>query len=218
VGALTLVIGNKNYSSWSLRPWLAMRHAGLTFDEVMVPLWTDDHKEKILAHSSSGKVPILKDGDTVVWESLAILEYVADRFPDAGLLPDDPAARAVARSVAAETHAGFPAIRKSMPMNIRKSLPGRGHNDDVTPEIARVCAIWADCRARFGHDGPFLFGRFGVADAMFAPIVARFRTYDVALDAVSAAYCKAVLDIDAFKEWEESARAEPWVIDRVELD
>ena len=218
MSALTLIIGNKNYSAWSLRPWLAMRHSGIAFEEILVPLLCDGYKEKLLAHSAAGKVPILKDGETTVWESLAILEYVAERFPDAGLLPDDPAARATARAAAAEMHAGFLAIRGNMPMNLRKSLPGRGRADGIDADVARVCALWNECRARFGQDGPFLFGRFSIADAMYVPLVTRLRTYDVAVDDVSAAYCQTILNLPAFLEWEAAGKAETWIIEEDEVE
>ena len=212
--ALTLAIGNKRYSSWSLRPWLALRQAGIAFDEVVIPLYRDGSKAAILAYSSAGKVPVLVHGERVVWDSLAILEYLAETFPAARLWPDDAAARALARSVSAEMHAGFGALREGMPMDLRGPVPGKGRSDAVDADIARVGAIWRDCRARFADRGPFLFGPFTAADAMYAPVATRFRTYGVALDPTCQAYADAVLALPAFLEWQEAALQEPWVIER----
>ncbi len=211
----TLVIGNKNYSSWSLRAWLAMRQAGIVFEEVLVPLSQPDTRARLLTHSPSGLVPVLRHGDRVIWESLAILEYLAEQGP--GLWPEDPAARSFARSISAEMHAGFAALRTHMPMNLRKALPGRGRGPGVSDDIERVTAIWRECRDRFGTGGPFLFGRFTAADAMYAPVATRLRTYGVALDPVSQAWANAALAVAAFREWEEAARAEPWVIEEDEV-
>lgn len=214
----TLVIGNKNYSSWSLRPWLAMRQAGIPFREALVPLSREESAAAIASHSPSGKVPALKHGARVIWDSLAILEYVAETVPEAGLWPEDKEARAVARAVAAEMHSGFPALRRHMPMNLRKSLPGRGRAPGVAEEIERIGAIWRDCRGRFGEGGgPFLFGRFTNADAMYAPVVTRFATYAVELDDLGRAYRDAVLGMPALAEWYAAARAEPWVIEEDEV-
>ena len=215
--ALTLVLGNKNYSSWSLRAWLALEATGAAFDEIVIPLWLDGAKEQILAHSPSGKVPALRHGDLVVWESLAICEHLAEAFPDAGLWPADPAARAAARSASHEMHAGFMALRRAMPMNCRASKPGRGMADGVAADIERVGAIWRDCRERFGAGGALLFGGFTIADAMFAPVASRFRTYGVALDPVSAAYVDAVHSIPAMRSWIAAAEAEPHTVDQFEI-
>lgn len=186
---LTLVIGNKNYSSWSLRPWLAMRHAGILFDERLLLLFDENWKEAIAALSPSGRVPVLLHGERTMWETLAILEYVNELFPDAGLWPVDRDARARARAVANEMHAGFNALRNRMPMNLRRQdLKGRGRGPGVADDIARICAIWRDCRARYGAGGDFLFGAFGAADAMYAPVVTRLDTYGVDLDETCAAY------------------------------
>jgi glutathione S-transferase len=210
---LVLVIGNKAYSSWSLRPWLALRQAGADFREVVVPLRRPETKAQILDHSPAGKVPVLKVGDLVLWESIAICEYVAERFPEAGLLPDGTEARAVCRAVSAEMHAGFGELRRAMAMDLKRRLPGRGHTPGALADAARVQELWRDARGRFGQDGPFLFGRFSIADAMYAPVCTRFDTYGVALDPVSRAYCDAVLALPAMREWYEAARAEPWTID-----
>jgi len=204
----TLVIGNKNHSSWSLRPWLAARASGIAFDEVMIALRQPDTKQKVLAHSPSGKVPLLKDGDLAVWDSLAICEYLADAFPAAGLWPNDAAARAVARSVSAEMHAGFPALRNECSMDIARRFPGRSFSPECQAEIARIQAMWADCRARFGAGGPYLFGHFSIADCMYAPVVTRFRTYGIALEPVCRDYAAAMLAHPAMQEWCAAAEKE----------
>jgi glutathione S-transferase len=208
----TLVIGNKNYSSWSLRGFLAARLAAVPFEEVLVRLSEPGSRDELLKHSPAGKVPVLKHGARVVWDSLAIIEYLAEIRPDAGLWPADPGARAHARSIAAEMHAGFQALRARMPMNLRKSLPGKGRDRDVADDIERISAIWTDCRARYGGAGPFLFGSFSAADAMYTPVATRFRTYVVELDEVSQAYVDAVLLRPDFIAWHEAALEEPWVI------
>ncbi len=213
----TLIIGNKNYSSWSLRAWLAMAASGAAFDEVRIPLDAPDTRARILEHSSAGRVPVLHDGGLTIWESLAICEHLAERFPGAGLWPADPAARAQARAVACEMHAGFAALRRGMPMNCRARLPGKGRSPAVDADIARIAEIWRECRARFGAGGDFLFGGFGVADAMFAPVASRFTTYAVGLDPVSQAYVDAVLARPAMQAWYAAARAEPERIEREEL-
>ncbi len=208
----TLVIGNKNYSSWSLRPWVAMRMAGITFEEIVIPLRQPDTKTSILAHSPAGLVPILKHAGRTIWESIAILEYLAELLPAAKLWPEETGARAHARSVSAEMHAGFRELRINMPMNIRASKPGQGMTPEVAVDIARICDIWGDCRSRYGAGGPFLFGHFTNADAMYAPVVTRFATYGVFLDDVSQAYCRAILETPAMVEWYAAGKAEPWSI------
>jgi glutathione S-transferase len=212
-----LVIGNKNYSSWSLRGFLATRLAGVPFDEVLVRLSEPGSRDELLRHSPAGKVPVLKHGARVIWDSLAIIEYLAEIRPEAGLWPADPAARAHARSICAEMHSGFQALRARMPMNLRKSLPGKGRGRDVATDIERVLAIWSDCRARHSALGPFLFGRFSAADVMYTPVATRFRTYAVELDDVAQAYVEAVLLRPDFVEWHEAALEEPWVIAEDEL-
>jgi glutathione S-transferase len=212
VSACTLIIGNKNYSSWSLRPWLLMRCAGLAFRELRIPLYTPESKAQIRSHSPSGKVPCLLDGDLAIWDSLAICEYLAERHPALELWPALPAARAVARSVSAEMHAGFQHLRSNMSMNCRGVFPGLGRTVEVAGEIERIQRIWADCRARFGSAGPFLFGRFSIADAMYAPVVLRFRTYQVQLNPVSREYADAVLGLPALQEWVGAGVAESEVI------
>ena len=212
---LTLIIGNKNYSSWSLRAWLLLKHAGIPFNEIRIPLYSSDW-DNILSYSPSGQVPALRDGDLTVWDSLAICEYLAECFPDRQLWPSNKEARAVARSVSAEMHSGFTDLRKNMTMNCRKVFPGKGRAPGVQEDIDRIQQIWNDCRARFGKEGPFLFGQFSIADAMYAPVTTRFLTYDVPLDQVSAAYVKAVQALPAMQEWYAAARAEKEVIEQYE--
>jgi glutathione S-transferase len=212
VTALTLFIGNKNYSSWSLRPWLALKVAGIAFEEVLIPLREPTSKQDILRHSPSGKVPCLKIGDTAVWDSLAICEWANEQAPAAGLWPADPMARAVARSVAAEMHSGFAPLRQNMPMDVRERRPGQGMTTEVQADINRITAIWRDCRSRFGEGGPFLFGQFSIADAMYAPVVFRFQTYQPQLDEVAQAYIATMTDHPAMREWTEAAKREPWFI------
>lgn len=218
----TLVIGNKNYSSWSLRGWLMARIAGIEFDEIMVPLDLPDTAASIKKHSPSGKVPALLHRGLAVWESLSIAEYLNDLKPEAGLWPAAVAARAHARSVSAEMHAGFAELRAKMPMNIRSSYPGKGMTPAVRADIERITGLWRDCRKRFAGAAPkdngFLFGAIGAADAMFAPVVTRFRTFGVQLDSDAEAYCAAIMAYPAMKEWVEAAKHEPWLIASAELE
>lgn len=206
---LTLVIGNKNYSSWSLRPWLALKATGQAFAEVLIPLRQPDSKAKILSHSAAGKLPVLKHGDLLVWDSLAICEYIAETWPEAKLLPEDRRARAVARSVMSEMHSGFAALRRDLPMDICRlgKAPGIA-SDETRLDIARIQQIWQDCRGRFGEDGDFLFGRFSLADCMYAPVATRLRSYGVPLDAVSAAYVDAIYALPIMQEWIAAAAKE----------
>jgi glutathione S-transferase len=204
---MQLVIGNKNYSSWSLRPWLAMKVLGIAFDEIRIHLYGCGSKERILQHSPAGKVPILKDGATLVWDSLAILEYLAERYPQ--LWPRERAERAKARSVSAEMHSGFAPLREHMSMNVRKRYPGKGRTPEVEKDIARISEIWADAT------GPFLFGEFTAADAMYAPVVLRFRTYGV--EGPSRRYMDAMLSLPAMREWIEAAEREPESIPELDL-
>jgi glutathione S-transferase len=175
--ARTLIIGNKNYSSWSFRPWIAMKVADIAFDEVVISLDAPDFKERVSKVSGTGKVPALDDDGVHVWESLAILEYLAEKFPEAGLWPSDPAARAHARAIAAEMHAGFVPLRRACPMNFWRPPKPRELDEAVVANVRRIDVMWTDCRTRFGGGGPFLFGSFGAADAMYAPVVSRFHTY-----------------------------------------
>lgn len=216
----TLVIGNKNYSSWSLRGWLMARAAGIEFEEIVVPLDLPDSQATIRRHSPSGRVPVLLHRGLAVWESLAIAEYLNDIHPEAGLWPASVSARAHARSVSAEMHAGFPELRQNMPMNIRASMPGKGMTPAVRAEIERITSMWRDCRKRFAGAAPrddgFLFGAFSAADAMYAPVVTRLRTYAVPMDTDTDAYCKAVLAYPPMKEWVDAAANEPWLIEKYE--
>lgn len=210
----TLIIGNKNYSSWSLRAWLVLRRAGIGFDELLIPLDTADTRDAILRHSPSGRVPCLKHEGRVVWDSLAIAEYAAELAPDRGLWPADPSARALARSVSAEMHAGFAALRAQLPMNLRADKRGRALTPEVERDIARIADLWAECRARFGEagSGPFLFGAFTIADAFYAPVVTRFRTYGVPLDPMADAYASAIMAWPDMVAWIADAKREPWTV------
>lgn len=215
---LHLTIGNKNYSSWSFRPWLALKVAGIPFEETVIPIYRPESKSKLLALSPAGKVPILQDGAVTVWESLAILEYVAEKFPDAALWPRGAAARAHARAIASEMHAGFAPLRRQCPMNMRRPVKKPALSDDAAANVARIDALWSDSRSRFGADGPFLFGRFGAADAMYAPVVSRFRTYGIEVGPASAAYMQAMMALPAWQEWYGGALKEDWVLQDFEPD
>ncbi len=216
--SLHLVIGNKNYSSWSLRPWLAMKVAGIAFEETVISLEAKDFKARVTAVSGAGKVPVLIDGDVHVWESLAILEYLAEKFPAAGLWPKDAAARAHARAIASEMHAGFLPLRRHLPMNVWRPVKLRPLDDGAKADAARIDAIWSDCRARYGAAGPFLFGAFSAADAMYAPVIWRFHTYAVEVSAAARAYMNAMMALPAWGEWRDAARREPWVLPHDEVD
>ncbi len=220
---LTLVIGNKNYSSWSLRPWLLLRQTGIEFTEVRVPLFKPGFKEAIQRYSPAGKVPVLLDGDFAVWDSLAICEYVAEKFPEKRLWPGAPEARARARSICAEMHSGFTALRTHMPMNVRAQLPRRGMLPGVRTDIDRIVQLWAECRARYAESndsapgqtrvgGGFLFGAFSVADAMYAPVCSRFLTYAVDLPDAARSYVLAMSALPAMQEWVAAAKQETEVI------
>jgi glutathione S-transferase len=203
---LLLVLGNKNLSSWSLRPWLVLRHAGVAFTERVMPFEAEGWRDAIAALSPTRRVPVLHHGDLVVWDSLAISEYVADAFPEARLWPTERAARAIARSVSAEMHSGFPSLRRDLSMDVVARHPRRPFSRETEDDIARVRAIWAECRARVA--GPFLFGHFSIADAMFAPVVWRFRTYGIELDGAARDYQEAMLALPAMLDWERAAIAE----------
>lgn len=216
--SLKLVIGNKNYSSWSMRPWIGLKAAGIAFDEEVISLYVDGSREQILKHSPGGKVPVLIDGDLHVWESLAILEYAAEKFPGAGLWPSDPAARAHARAISAEMHAGFVPLRSECGMSFWRPPARRDLSDAAKADIARVQEIWSDARARFGAGGPFLFGRFTAADAMYAPVVQRFIAYAIELGAPVKTYMAAMTALPAWQEWRRAALRETWVIPKFEAD
>lgn len=190
---LKLIIGNKNYSSWSLRPWIAMKVAGITFEEEVISLDAKDFKARVTKFSGTGKVPALSDGNVQVWESLAILEYLAEKYPDARLWPADPAARSLARAIAAEMHAGFVPLRRHLPMNMWRPVTARQLTPEVESNVRRIEAIWTECRTRYGAGGAFLFGSFGAADAMYAPVVSRFHTYAVEVGAAARTYMDAVM-------------------------
>ena len=213
----TLVIANKCYSSWSLRPWLLLKQLGLAFDEIVIPLDLPDTKAKVLKHSPAGKVPILIDGEVTVWESIAIMEYVGEAY-GAPVWPKDRAARAMARSVAAEMHAGFSALRSACPMNLGKRFAQKDRGEAVARDVARFSEIVRQARERFGAGGPFLFGAFTAADAMYAPLATRLDTYSIALDGTTRAYVDAILSLPAFREWRNAALKEEWIVDADEVD
>ena len=210
----TLVIGNKNYSSWSLRPWLVMKHAGISFDEVRIPLYQGDYKARITSYSQAGRVPVLIAGSVTVWDSLAICEYLAEHHPQAQLWPADAATRAHARAISAEMHSGFQALRSNMFMNVRSSLPGVGMTPEVRNDIARIEMMWSDSLQRYG--GPFLCGGFSIVDAMYAPVATRFKTYAVDLSPPARRYTDMMLALPAMREWYAAARAESEVLPRFE--
>jgi glutathione S-transferase len=216
MASLKLVIGNKNYSSWSMRPWLALRANDIAFDEVFIPLYTDKKadKDRILGFSLSGKVPTLVDGDITIWDSLSIIEYLAEKFPEKKLWPQDPAHRAHARSISAEMHSGFAALRNECGMNLHRPVGAIALSDDAHANVARIQQIWSDCHRRYG--GPFLFGSFGAADAMYAPVVHRFRTYAIEVAADARHYYDAMLSLPAFQQWTREGLAETLVIERFE--
>lgn len=213
----TLVIGNKLYSSWSMRPWLLMKQLGVAFDEVLVPLDLPDTRTRVLAYSPAGKVPVLVDGDVTVWETLAIMEYVGDAY-GAPVWPEDRKARAMARAVASEMHAGFQALRSACPMNLGKKYATRDRGEAVARDVARFSEIVRDARKRFGVGGPFLFGAFSAADAMYAPLATRLDTYSIPLDGTTQAYVDAILALPAFQEWRQAGLKEEWVVETDEVD
>lgn len=215
---LKIIVGNKRYSSWSLRGWLAVKQSGLPYEELVLPMWTDAYdaaKDEGLL--PSGKVPTLWDGDLSVWDSLAIVEHLAERAGRDRFWPTDPAARAFARSIAAEMHSGFAPLRQQCGMNLGRRYPGFAINPDALADIARITNLWTEARERFGAGGDFLFGDFGAADIMFAPVVTRFVTYDVTLPDVPRAYVEAVTAHPFMREWQAGADAETIVLDKYEL-
>ncbi|MBO6519033.1 MAG: glutathione S-transferase family protein [Rhodospirillales bacterium] len=210
---LQLVIGNRNYSSWSLRAWLAMRQSNLPFDEIFVPLNRPETDGELEKHSPSRLVPVLKWNGATIWDSLAIIETLAEMSPDAGIWPADAVARAVARSVCAEMHSGFFRLRRDMPMDIRTDRAGTQHTEGALADVAKIAARWAECRDRFGDSGAFLFGAWSAADIMYAPVVSRFRTYGVPLDAKIQTYMDAVWNQADMAAWVAAARDEPYEIE-----
>ena len=214
---ITIYIGNRNYSSWSLRAWLMVKQTGAAFDSVVIPLYVPGSKAEILRHSPSGKVPALQHGEVAVWDSLAIGEYLAETFPKVGLWPAASAARACARSVSAEMHSGFVKLRRHLPMNMRRTVKPRPLPNEVQADVARIVAMWRDCRSRFGRGGPFLFGTFGIPDAMYAPVVSRLRSYAVPIARDTAAYCKAIESHPPYREWLAAAKEEAMVMAEFEV-
>lgn len=212
---MKLIVANKNYSSWSLRPWLVMRHFGIAFEEELARLDGAGWKAHLQAVSPTGRVPVLIDGDLAIPESLAIIEYLAERFPELRMWPADPAARAVARALAAEMHAGFSALRAAAPMNLRAALPGRVDPDAIAEDLRRIEEIWRTYPGQSG--GPFLFGAFSAADAMFAPVATRLETYAIEVAPATRAYMDAILALPAFIEWKRAALEEPWTVEVDEI-
>lgn len=216
---MKLIIGNRAYSSWSMRGWLALKASGLDFEELVVPLFDEDWEQAREGNEfapGGGKVPLLWDGDIVAWDSLAIIEYCADKVGRGAYWPQDDAARAMARSMAAEMHSSFANLRRELPMNVRRKVTGAQISKPVVDEINRILQLWAQARARFGGGGDYLFGQWGAADIMFAPVVTRFVTYGVPIPPFAAAYMDAVLHHANVVEWIEEAQDEPWVIEQYE--
>jgi len=218
MSTFTLVIGNKNYSSWSMRPWMALTMAGIPFEEVVIPLDQPGTKAEIATHSKAGRVPVLHHGKLTVWESLAILEYLAEVFPEKGLWPRTKAARVLARAVSSEMHGGFQALRNACPMNLRRPRKSLELSDAVKADILRIENIWRECRTNHAKSGKFLFGRFGNADSMFAPVVTRFDTYDIQVAKDTRQYMDNVMATPAFKKWKDAALQETWTIPHDEVD
>jgi glutathione S-transferase len=217
---LKLIIGNKNYSSWSMRPWIAMKVANIPFEETVISLDAPNFKQVVGPVSATGKVPVLIDGEVRVWESLAILEYLAENFPEAGLWPAESGLRAIARAISNEMHAGFVPLRRHMPMNMWRPVIKRELTPEVTANVQRIESIWSECRERYGkkRGGPFLFGGFGAADAMYAPVVARLNTYNVDVTSTAKAYMDEVMQLPAWREWHAAALTETWVLAEDEVD
>jgi len=215
VPAIELFIGNKNYSSWSFRPWIALRQKQIPFQEHLVPFDFKNGNPDFAAFSPSRKVPVLKDGDLTVWDSLAILEYAAERHPEAGLWPQDQQDRAQARAIAAEMHSGFAALRSACPMNMRRLVGKLEVNDAVKADVARIVAIWSECLETSG--GPFLFGDFTIADAMYAPVVSRFATYELSNEPIVLRYHDAMTGTEAWQAWQTDAVNEPWIVEEEEV-
>ena len=216
-----LIIGNRAYSSWSMRGWLACKQSGEEFEELVVPMFDDAWEKRREGDEfapSLGKVPILWDGECVVWDSLAIIEFLADRYGREKYWPDDETGRGMARSMAAEMHSGFANLRRELPMNVRKSFPPIELTTPVREEIDRILQLWAQARARFGGTGDYLFGNWCAADMMYAPVVTRFITYGVPVPSFAAVYMKAVLSHPQVAEWIDKAQDEPWVIEQYEVD
>lgn len=214
--SFALIIGNKKYSSWSLRPWFYLKYHVIPFDEIRIPLYQDDSIERILSYSPSGKVPVLIDGDAHIWDSLAILEYLAELHPSTHGWPKNIKERATARSLAAEMHSGFQALRKHCGMNCRRPPKAKELSDDVLKDITRIRKIWQECRAYYGNEGPWLLGHFGILDAMYAPVALRFHIYQLDAGAVELEYVNTVLNHFAIQEWIEAGKQETEIIQMFE--
>jgi glutathione S-transferase len=218
---MKLIIGNKNYSSWSLRAWLACKQSGLGFEELTVPIlgedWEQRKRDAEELAPSSGKVPVLWDGDAVVWDSLAIIEYLADKVGRDRFWPKADAARAMARSMVAEMHSSYLPLRRTCPMNVRAQVEGVEIDAEVRADVVRILTLWAEARARFGRGGPFLFGTFSAADVIYAPVVSRFRTYSVHVPGFAASYMQAVWEHEWMRQWVAAAETEQWVIEQYEV-
>lgn len=213
---MKLVFANRNYSSWSLRAWLVLRHFGIPFEEELTPLSGEHWKENIQARSPTGRVPVLVDGDLIVPETIAIIEYLGELFPKKHIWPSDRRQRALARAASAEMHAGFSALRKAAPMNLRASYPGRVSLDDVADDLRRIGTLWGGLLDQSG--GPYLFGAFSAADAMYAPVATRIRTYGLPASDTVEAYVEAIYALPAFQEWLAEAIKEPWIVEEDEID
>jgi glutathione S-transferase len=213
---LKLVLANKAYSSWSLRPWILLAHFKIPFEEVVIPMDQPDTRERMLKYAPTGKCPSLHDGAIAVWESLAIVEYVAEKFPEKAIWPRGKAARAHARALSSEMHAGFQALRQHCPTNFRRPVRKLALTEAVEADVARIEAAWAHARQTYGAAGPFLFGRFSAADAMFAPVVNRLHVYDVAVNRTSRDYMNAIMALPAWKAWIKDAEAEQWRMEKYE--
>ncbi len=214
---MKIVIGNKNYSSWSLRAWLALAATGADFEEIVIPLDTPDTKAEIARHTGSGRVPVLLDDGVTVWDSLAIIEYLAERYPEAGLWSADPTIRAHQRCICAEMHSGFAALRHYYPMNIRRSVDDRPATPEVQADIDRICFLWREALEESSGEGPYLFGGFSAEDAMFAPVVSRFETYNVPVGDLERGYMDAILTNPLFERWAQAAKQETWTIESEEV-
>ncbi len=212
----SLYIGNRNYSSWSLRPWLFLQEFGVHFDTEVIPLDTPEFHTQVARVSPTLRVPVLVDDDIHVWDSLAICQYAIDHWIGSAALPQDSAARAMCQSIVAEMHSGFAALRSRCPMNIRRRRERFALSDSVRGDVERIQSIWREARAGYGEDGPFLFGAFSLADAFYAPVVTRFLSYAVAMDEISRDYCEAVMQTEGMKAWCAEAAAEPWIIAETE--
>jgi glutathione S-transferase len=214
--SLKLVLANKAYSSWSLRPWILLAHFKIPFEEIVIPLDLPETRAAILKHSPTGKVPALIDGAITIWESLAIMEYVAEKYPQKAIWPKAKAARAHARAISSEMHAGFQALRQQCPMNFRRPVRRLAFTPETLADIARIEAAWGEARRRFGKAGPFLFGRFSAADAMFAPVVNRLHVYDAPVNRATRDYMDAMSGLPSWKAWSKDAEAEAWRIAKYE--